>query len=87
MIPDREDGTFLATAFVKAPGLAPGNEDWTPRYCQTYGWLFGQIHALVDPTNRHLAAIACIGTTRLTWVTSSTTCQMERRWLTGVLTK
>jgi Ser/Thr protein kinase RdoA (MazF antagonist) len=45
-IPDGQGGSFLATAFVKAPGRAPGNEDWTPGFCETYGRLLGRIHAL-----------------------------------------
>lgn len=44
-IPDQRDGTFLATAFMKAQGGPPW-ELWTPAIYETYGETIGRIHTL-----------------------------------------
>ena len=44
-IDDQQGGTFLVTAFVKAPGQPPWGR-WTPALYQTYGEVIGRMHAL-----------------------------------------
>lgn len=47
-IDDGQDGAFLATAFVKAPGLPVWRTEagWSPALYETYGRLIGRMHAL-----------------------------------------
>jgi Ser/Thr protein kinase RdoA (MazF antagonist) len=45
-IDDGSSGTFLATAFEKAPGQPPWAVGWTPDLFETYGRLLGKMHAL-----------------------------------------
>lgn len=46
VIDDGHGGQFLVTAFAKAPGHPPRDEDWTPALYEKYGRLLGRIHAL-----------------------------------------
>lgn len=48
IIDDAQGGTFLATAFVKAPGRHPWEVGWTPERYATYGALLGKMHALTE---------------------------------------
>lgn len=44
---DDEQGTqFLVTAFARAPGKKPGENEWTPALFERYGRLIGRMHAL-----------------------------------------
>jgi Ser/Thr protein kinase RdoA (MazF antagonist) len=45
-IPDNHGGHFLATAFEKADGKPPGNEQWGASLYERYGRLLGRMHAL-----------------------------------------
>ena len=45
-VDDNQDGAFLATAFIKAPGNHPTKAQWNPRLFDAWGRLVGQIHAL-----------------------------------------
>jgi Ser/Thr protein kinase RdoA (MazF antagonist) len=45
-IPDSHGGHFLATAFEKANGTPPGNEEWSEVLYEQYGRLLGRMHAL-----------------------------------------
>lgn len=45
-IDDSHGDQFLATAFVKAAGRSPRQDDWTPALYEAYGRLLGRIHAL-----------------------------------------
>jgi Ser/Thr protein kinase RdoA (MazF antagonist) len=45
-VPDGVDGSFLATAFERAPGEPPWDVGWTPERYQNYGALLGRMHAL-----------------------------------------
>ena len=45
-IPDSHGGHFLATAFEKADGKPPGNEEWGESLYKRYGRLLGKMHAL-----------------------------------------
>jgi Ser/Thr protein kinase RdoA (MazF antagonist) len=42
---DGQGGTFLATAFVKAPGRPPWEVGWTPERYTAYGQALGKMHA------------------------------------------
>lgn len=47
VIPDGRDGQFLATAFIKAPGAPPWEDDkWDEGFFERYGRLLGRMHAL-----------------------------------------
>lgn len=53
-IDDGEGGSFLATAFVKAPGRAPSEDDESPEYFERYGREIGRMHRLTkayEPAN------------------------------------
>lgn len=45
-LPDGRGGHFLVTAFEKADGKPPGNEDWGETLYLQYGRLLGRMHAL-----------------------------------------
>jgi Ser/Thr protein kinase RdoA (MazF antagonist) len=45
-VDDGRGGSFLVTAFAKAPGRAPWEVGWSPDLSVTYGQLLGRIHAL-----------------------------------------
>jgi Ser/Thr protein kinase RdoA (MazF antagonist) len=45
-IPDSQDGCFLATAFVRAAGGPPGDEQWNDHLFENWGVLLGRLHAL-----------------------------------------
>jgi amicoumacin kinase len=45
-IDDGAHGQFLATAFVKAPGVMPWDAGWTPALYEAYGRLIGRTHTL-----------------------------------------
>jgi len=45
VIDDGQGGSFLATAFVKAPGHPPWEVGWTSHRYMAYGQLLGRIHA------------------------------------------
>jgi len=45
-IDDGQGGQFLATAFVKAPGVPSWEIDWTSEFQEHYGQVIGRIHAL-----------------------------------------
>jgi len=45
-VPDDHGGHFLATAFEKADGKPPGNEEWGEALYKRYGRLLGRMHAL-----------------------------------------
>jgi Ser/Thr protein kinase RdoA (MazF antagonist) len=47
-IDDGCGGSFLATAFVRAPGKPPIKSDWTPETFTAYGRLIGKMHALAQ---------------------------------------
>jgi Ser/Thr protein kinase RdoA (MazF antagonist) len=46
VIDDGRGESFLASAFVRAPGRPPWEAGWSPRLYQTYGQLLGRMHAL-----------------------------------------
>lgn len=45
-VPDGRGGQFLVTAFEKARGKPPGNEEWGETLYEQYGCLLGRMHAL-----------------------------------------
>ncbi len=45
-VDDGRGGQFVATAFVKAPGITAWQAGWTPERYETYGRLLGRMHAL-----------------------------------------
>lgn len=45
-IDDNQDGAFLATAFIRAPGTHPTKEQWNHRLFDAWGRLLGRIHTL-----------------------------------------
>lgn len=45
-VEDGSGGSFLVTAFTKAPGAPPWEVGWSPELSLTYGQLLGRMHAL-----------------------------------------
>lgn len=60
VIDDGQGGQFLATAFVRAPGIPAWDTVWTPSFYANYGRAIGRMHALTkeytptDPAWRRL---------------------------------
>jgi Ser/Thr protein kinase RdoA (MazF antagonist) len=48
LIDDGQGGSFLATAFVKAPGRRPWEVGWTPERYERYGALLGKMHTIAE---------------------------------------
>ena len=46
VIDDGQDGHYLVTAFMRAPGQAPWLAGWTPERFENYGRLIGKMHTL-----------------------------------------